>query len=101
MPMAHLALRNGPLDGSVFAIPDGNLLIGRAIDCHVKLDDPRVSRHHCVLTFDGRILVLRDLGSQNGTFVNNRPVAMCQTILRDGDLFSVAETIFQVHLASS
>ena len=98
--MAQLTLRNGPLKGSVFSVPKGTVLIGRASDCLVQLDDLRVSRHHCALTFDGRDLVIRDMGSGSGTWVNNRPVGMCQTILQHGYTFSVTETIFHVDLGT-
>lgn len=38
------------------------------------LDDPQVSQSHCVVEIMGERVVLRDLGSTNGTFVNDRPV---------------------------
>lgn len=38
------------------------------------LDDPQVSQSHCVLEIMGERMVLRDLGSTNGTYVNGRPV---------------------------
>jgi transcriptional regulator with PAS, ATPase and Fis domain len=45
------------------------LVVGKDPDADVRLDDPRVSRRHCSLTLTERGVVLRDLGSKNGTFV--------------------------------
>jgi pSer/pThr/pTyr-binding forkhead associated (FHA) protein len=94
--MTTLIVQTGPLDGTIVPIPIGQLIIGRALDCDLKLQDPRVSRHHCVLTFDGQHLGIRDLGSRSGTLVNNQPVGLCQSLLHHGDLFSIAGTVFRV-----
>ena len=48
--------------------------IGRAADCEVVLDDPRISRQHATITGDGQHYHVRDAGSLNGTFVNGRRV---------------------------
>ena len=50
-------------------------VIGREVDCDLVVEDPRVSRHHAQLEVhdDGR-MVLRDLGSANGTFVHGERV---------------------------
>jgi transcriptional regulator with PAS, ATPase and Fis domain len=45
------------------------LVIGSDPDCDVMVDDPRVSRKHCEVRREGQAVVLRDLGSKNGTFV--------------------------------
>lgn len=51
------------------------MLIGRTIDQHgILILDASVSRHHAHLTFEGDRWRLRDLGSANGTFVNEAPV---------------------------
>ena len=53
-------------------------MIGRGEDCDLRLQNRFVSRHHCELIVDDRdqVLRVRDLGSQNGTFVNDGPVKM-------------------------
>lgn len=45
------------------------LLVGTRDDCDVRLSDPRVSRRHCELTLTDQGILLRDLGSKNGTFI--------------------------------
>jgi pSer/pThr/pTyr-binding forkhead associated (FHA) protein len=50
-------------------LPDGGLVIGRGKDCHVVLDDSKVSRRHARVEWDGRKLLLADLDSGNGTWL--------------------------------
>jgi pSer/pThr/pTyr-binding forkhead associated (FHA) protein len=63
-------------------------LIGRHPECDVLLDSLRVSRRHCIITAECDAVVLRDLGSMNGTWVNGRRVARSR--LRPGDEVSIA-----------
>ena len=54
---------------------DPRTLVGRQIDNHgLAVLEPSVSRHHAHLTFDNGAWTIRDLGSANGTFVDDRPV---------------------------
>lgn len=52
----------------------GTVILGRGTDANIKLDDELVSRKHCSLTFDGTKVIVKDLGSTNGTFVDGSPV---------------------------
>lgn len=46
-------------------------VVGSAEDCDIRIaDDPYVSSHHCVLTVDGAKVSVEDLGSTNGTWIN-------------------------------
>ncbi|MBI3183628.1 MAG: sigma 54-interacting transcriptional regulator [Myxococcales bacterium] len=51
--------------------PSGEVLIGRAPECAVQIDEPSISRRHALLAV-GERLELRDLGSSNGTTVRGR-----------------------------
>lgn len=62
--------------------------VGRRLDNHIILDDPRVSRAHAQLRLRFGRYVLYDLGSTGGTFVNGQPVQEC--VLRPGDVISLA-----------
>jgi FHA domain len=62
---------------------EDELLIGRASDCDVLLEDRSVSRRHARLIFRDSQWVINDLGSTNGTVVNGVRVGRCQ--LRAGD----------------
>jgi pSer/pThr/pTyr-binding forkhead associated (FHA) protein len=64
------------------------ITIGREPSATIVLRDPRVSRLHArVESLDGAIVV-RDLGSRNGTLVNARPIE-APVVLRDGDEIEV------------
>jgi chromosome segregation ATPase len=56
-------------DASVDIVPDGCFL-GRGADCAVRTDDAMVSRKNCKISFTGGRWIVEDLGSSNGTFVN-------------------------------
>lgn len=57
-----------------FVLAAGDVAIGRAADNDIVLDDPLVSRHHARLAWDGDGLRVTDLGSSNGTRVNDREI---------------------------
>ena len=59
---------------SAILLRAGHTTIGRAADCEVVLDDPRISRQHATITSAGQQYHVRDAGSLNGTFVNGRRV---------------------------
>lgn len=60
--------------GAMHPIGTGAVVIGRHQSCDVTLDDPTVSTHHARLERNGDGLVVRDLGSHNGTWVDGRAV---------------------------
>lgn len=64
------------------------LSLGRRLDNHIVLDDPRVSRAHAQLRLRFGRYVLYDLGSTGGTYVNGQRVQEC--VLRPGDVISLA-----------
>jgi hypothetical protein len=63
------------------------LTIGRGLNNDIILEDTRVSRHHAQLRYQARRFWIADLGSTNGTFVNDEAVA--ERSLRDGDIISL------------
>jgi len=65
--------------------------IGRDERFDVRPTDPEISRQHAVVTFDGTGFTLRDLGSANGTFVNDVRIAG-ETRLRHGDRVRIGRT---------
>ncbi|MDQ2850873.1 MAG: FHA domain-containing protein [Actinomycetota bacterium] len=73
---------------------DDVLTIGRGRGNSIVLDDMLVSRHHVRITADDDGLVLQDLGSRNGTFVNGDRVQ--SAALHEGDLIGIGSTTFEV-----
>jgi diguanylate cyclase (GGDEF)-like protein len=71
----------------------GSTEIGRSSRCEIALDQESISRRHARISWDGRTYRLKDLGSQNGTYVNDRLVT--EGDLHDGDLIKVGRTVFK------
>jgi uncharacterized protein YraI len=92
-PGAKLVMQRGPWPSRDFPISQAGLLVGRAPDCDVVLDDVEVSRHHARFYWRGVELVVEDLGSTNGTFVNGQPIRGPQ-ILRQGDAVGIGGSVF-------
>lgn len=67
-------------------------LIGRLDDCHVRIPIAGVSRKHCEIVVDSGSITIRDLGSSNGTYVNQERVE--SQPLSAGDLISVGGLVF-------
>jgi DNA-binding winged helix-turn-helix (wHTH) protein len=67
-----------------FRISDGEHIIGREPGVSIRLDSPKVSRHHARVIANGRAVSIEDLGSKNGTFVRGERVAS-PTELTSGD----------------
>jgi hypothetical protein len=65
-------------------------LLGRGTDSDLRLVDPGVSRHHAELRLEDGDVVLVDLGSTNGTFVNGQPVR--RVLLTDGTRVTLGRT---------
>ncbi|MEV8514594.1 FhaA domain-containing protein [Dactylosporangium sp. NPDC051484] len=61
-------------DGWRYTLQAGATVIGRGRQADLRLRDEGVSRRHARLQYDGRALTVTDLGSTNGTTVNDRPV---------------------------
>ncbi len=86
-----LAVRAGGPQGALIVIPDqGVVTIGRDPTSDVFLDDVTVSRDHAQILAGDRGLILRDLGSLNGTYVNRRRIEDDE-VLHDGDELQVGK----------
>jgi transcriptional regulator with GAF, ATPase, and Fis domain len=81
----------GPLKGTTFPLPGGELSIGRESSNQVWTADPALSRRHCLLSGKDGHFTLRDLGSRNGTLLNGIPIQ--EQPLRHGDQISVGASL--------
>jgi len=76
--------------------------IGRSSDNQVVLNDPLASSHHAEVHTDGAGHVITDLGSSNGTFVNQQRLAPnVPSILRPGDVIRIGSTEFRYETTSN
>src|SRR5213596_1288456 len=86
-----------PLDGgSPVDLAKDLVLVGRKEECDLRLDHRSVSKLHCILARTDGMLLLRDLGSTNGTRVNGQRVR--RAMLMPNDQLSIANHRFRVHL---
>jgi pSer/pThr/pTyr-binding forkhead associated (FHA) protein len=79
------------------AITKEEFLIGRGADCDLRLGISAVSRHHCLIRFQGGEVNLVDLGSANGSYVNGQRVRS-QAALKHGDEIGLGELTFVIEL---
>jgi pSer/pThr/pTyr-binding forkhead associated (FHA) protein len=68
-------------------------MIGRSDDVDVQLEDCSVSHYHCKIDNLGGVVVVRDLGSRLGTYVNGDDVT--ESVLRSGDLLTLGTASFR------
>lgn len=69
--------------GQRYDLSNHSLTVGREQGSDILLDEPSVSRNHAELRRQGSQVLVHDLGSTNGTLVNDKPVT--ETILEDAD----------------
>jgi Protein of unknown function (DUF3662)/Inner membrane component of T3SS, cytoplasmic domain len=92
---SSLIITSGKRQGTAYAVNGPLIRIGRGLDNEVVIDDARVSRHHAEIRWAaGRYSVL-DLGSTNGTFLNDMQIT--ESPLTPGDRISLGglELMFQ------
>ena len=81
---AFILLLSGIRFGELYKLPQGRVVrIGRSEGVDLRLDDDGISRVHCSLEARGTDAILRDLGSQNGTFVGGERIT--ERALVNGD----------------
>jgi pSer/pThr/pTyr-binding forkhead associated (FHA) protein len=79
-----LKVLKGSNAGREVKIPTPKCLIGRSDECHLRPKSEAISRRHCVVFIkDGQVMV-RDLGSKNGTYVNGKRVSE-DVVVKSGD----------------
>ncbi len=71
-------------------------VIGRQTDVAIRIPSQNVSRHHCEVSIADHKVVIKDLGSSNGTYVNKKRVT--QADLKPGDKISVGGKVFVVRV---
>jgi len=69
------------------------IIIGRSSKADIQIDQESVSRNHAKIVNSGARILVKDLGSTNGTYVNEQIVE--EWILRDGDLIKIGRTILK------
>jgi diguanylate cyclase (GGDEF)-like protein len=83
----------GPSMGTRYPISDAPLVIGRASDCDIRINDHSVSRRHARIQPGADGFYAVDLQSTNGTYINDIPASMYK--LKDGDYLRVGNCIYR------
>ena len=89
-----LFVRSESQQGQEFAVKDV-IVMGRSEETDVALDDPYASEFHLRLVAQENGMMLHDLGSTNGTYVNGRRVS-APTELKRGDTIQVGKTVMEI-----
>lgn len=91
-PSVSLIMRQGPQPGQSFSLIEATMTIGREAGNDVVVNDAQVSRRHASLTWDGSQVIIQDLGSANGTFVNDERLATPRA-LQNGDVVRLGKAV--------
>lgn len=94
-----LKVLSGTHEGKLIQIKDEKFLIGRGDSCQLRPKSESISRKHCaIVQKDGRLLLV-DLKSRNGTFINEKQVSPDKAkILKNGDRLRCGQLEFEVML---
>jgi len=90
-----LIVRSGSQAGKAVSIPAPQCLIGRSEECHIRPQLDAISRKHCVVTTKENEVTVKDLGSRNGTYVNDERIKG-EAVLLTGDTLRVGPVEFEV-----
>jgi len=93
--MAELIIASGTMKGQRLILPDREVIVGRDEECHMRIASSLISRKHCTLKGTSQGVWVRDLESQNGTYVND--VAISEPyLMKSGDVLRIGASLFQV-----
>src|SRR5271163_1911916 len=92
----QLVVVRGKPEGKVIPLVGATFKIGRGETCHLRPNSEQVSREHAEFTISGESIVVRDLGSRNGTLVNGKALTTEVCKLKDRDLVQVGPLTFAV-----
>lgn len=96
----NLVVASGVHQGKTIAIPGPQFVIGRDPACHLRPASPAISKKHTAIFIREGKLYVRDLGSTNGTFVNEELITADQEVAH-GDRLKVGPLDFMIQLTAS
>src|SRR5437762_11675205 len=77
-----------------FEIGAGPVMVGRAAECNIRSEDPRMSRHHARFTIEQGVVFVEDLGSANGVWVG--PQRVQRAVVPPAEVIVVGSLLVQV-----
>ena len=84
----------GALTGQEIPLQEGKYILGRGEDCQITIPDSGISKKHAELEVDGEGVIVTDLQSSNGTFING--VKIQESEVHNKDKVSLCETTFDI-----
>ena len=91
----RLKVLQGTKTGKEIKLPTPQCLVGRSEECHLRPQTDAISRRHCLIMTTENEVVVRDLKSRNGTFVNGEKVSE-EAVLLSGDQLRIGPLSFEV-----
>lgn len=92
---AFLYVERGPGAGQLLEVKQGTIVIGRASVSDLRLQHPSISRRHAQIRRIGDQFFVKDLGSQNGSFVNKTRIAS-EVEVRIGDTLALGNALLRL-----
>jgi pSer/pThr/pTyr-binding forkhead associated (FHA) protein len=97
----QLIVVRGKPEGKVIPLVGPKFKIGRGETCHLRPSSEQVSREHAEFSIEGSAVIVRDLGSRNGTLVNGKALTTEPYLLKDRDLVQVGPLTFAVSITEA
>ena len=94
----QLIVVRGKPEGKVIPLAGPKFKIGRGETCHLRPNSEQVSREHAEFEIESGTVLVRDLGSRNGTLVNGKALTTEAYKLKDRDLVQVGPLTFAVSI---
>jgi len=92
-----LSVRSGPLAGQSFPLNQSPMTVGRNPSSHIAIRDEKASWRHAIIKQEDMKWFIRDLGSSNGTFLNDKALEPNQPYpLQLGDRLRIGDTLLEV-----
>ena len=94
---AAAALTSVLWNGRLLPLVEGENIAGRGVECSLVIAATSVSRRHARLVISAGSASIEDLGSTNGTFVNDAPISSA-TALKDGDVIALGKAVMKLRM---
>jgi len=92
--MAKLVVLSAGFNGRTHDLNVDKTTIGRVEDNTFQITDPSVSSHHCEIVLRGSDVVIHDLGSTNGSFINGEKIS--ESVLKPGQTLKLGQIELQL-----
>jgi predicted component of type VI protein secretion system len=92
-----LKVIGGKNDGRMITISVPTFIIGRSEEAHLRPSSDLISRQHCAIKIEGGRVTVEDLGSRNGTYINEQQLSSPH-VVKIGDVLRVGRLQFEMNI---